>query len=136
MPANNAHSPKQILVAEDDPLLRHLVCEVFRRRGFSVVETESGEEALDAVEKEMPDLLILDLNLPGISGLEVSQTIHERHPSDSSPVILLSGAITEPKGADPETGVSAYLPKTIRSLELVAKARALLEESAGGPPSP
>jgi DNA-binding NtrC family response regulator len=77
------------MLVDDDAAFRHVMAGELRRLGFEVVAAESGEEALRRIGEVGPDVVLLDLQLPGISGLEVLRTLHEQHPA--AEVIMLTG---------------------------------------------
>ena len=78
-----------IMLVDDDAAFRHVMGEELRRLGFEVVAVESGEEALRRLHDVAPDVILLDLQLPGMSGLDVLRGVHEQHPA--SEVIMLTG---------------------------------------------
>jgi DNA-binding response OmpR family regulator len=81
---------QKIFVVEDDRFLRDLIAEELKREGFSVSLAVDGEEAVEKIPKEMPDLVLLDLILPGIDGYEVLKQIKENPTSTKIPVVILS----------------------------------------------
>ena len=127
----------QILVVDDDPEVRQLLEHVLRREGHAVAMAESGEEALRAVQKAAPDLLILDVMLPGIDGFTVCERLRLAR---SMPVLMLTGLVEEQdkiRGLD--TGADDYLTKPFSPGELLARVRALIRRhkpSAAPPAKP
>ncbi len=81
---------KKILVVEDDKFLRELISTKLRKEGFDVLEVFDGEEGIKEIKKEKPDLVLLDLILPGIDGYEVLARKKEDPAVASIPVIILS----------------------------------------------
>jgi signal transduction histidine kinase/CheY-like chemotaxis protein len=83
-------SEGSILVVDDDPIVRNVVREHLRRNGYTVIETSSGEEALDAVGKHEVDAILLDLCMPGMSGWETLERLRKNPRSAEVPVVVLS----------------------------------------------
>ena len=81
---------KTILIIEDDKFLRELIVRKLKDEKYQIVEASDGEEGLEKVKKNPPDLVLLDLILPGIDGFEVLSRIKEEHALSSIPVIILS----------------------------------------------
>jgi DNA-binding response OmpR family regulator len=81
---------QKILIVEDDRFLRELIARKLRNEGYEVIEAVDGEEGLKRAKEEKPDLILLDLILPGIDGFEVLAKIKEDPNLISNPVIILS----------------------------------------------
>lgn len=114
----------KILAVDDDLELRGLIGFALRQAGYLVIEAGDGAEALAAFDRELPDLVILDVNLPGQSGFEVCRQIRGRA---ATPVMLLtvrSSEEDEVKGLD--LGADDYLTKPFSPRTLLARVRALL----------
>jgi two-component system OmpR family response regulator len=123
----------RILVAEDDATLADGVLHALRQSGFAVDWVKSGEEADHALDADQFDLLILDIGLPKISGLEVLKRLRAR--DSHLPVLFLTGldgVNDRVRGLD--AGADDYLAKPFQLAELVARVRALTRRGmAGGP---
>jgi DNA-binding response OmpR family regulator len=116
-----------LLVVEDEPTLRETLADNLRREGFRVVTAADGGEALALFREERPTLVVLDLMLPGISGIEVCRII--RRESDL-PILMLtakSGEVDKIVGL--EVGADDYVTKPFSFGELLARIRALLRRS-------
>lgn len=114
---------RKILVVDDEPSLLDALQYSFQREGFQVTGARDGSEALRSVEKEAPDLMILDLMLPGMDGLEVLRRLRARR--CSIPVILLTAkdeVIDRVVGL--EVGADDYVTKPFSPRELVARVKA------------
>jgi len=116
-----------VLVAEDDPDIRELLVIVFEGAGAAVVAVGNGQEALDALERGSVDLVVTDMWMPNMSGVDLCRRLRARPGGRGLPVIMLS-AYGRMGGRDEalHEGADEYLPKPIRPSLLVAKADALL----------
>jgi DNA-binding response OmpR family regulator len=122
----------KLLVVDDDPELLPLVAFALRQGGYLVVEAPSGEAALAAFASERPDLVVLDVNLPGIDGFEVCRRIRE---TSRVPILMLTVRADEEdvvRGLD--LGADDYLGKPFSPRTLLARVRALLRR--GGQEAP
>ena len=116
-----------VLVVDDEPDLRALVAIALRRAGLDVREAASGEEGLAIIHQELVDLVVLDISMPGLSGLDVVRTLRQQLGTATLPVILVTGSGDQGsvlEGMD--AGATDFLPKPVRLDELVARARAHL----------
>ncbi len=115
---------KRILVAEDEVALRDFVSRNLRVRGFEVLEANNGLEALAVWEREAPHLLILDIMMPRMDGLEVCRRVRER---SAVPIIVLTALDAErDKVTALDLGADDYLTKPFGVEELLARVRAVL----------
>jgi len=116
-----------ILVIEDDRDILEVVRYNLEREGFRVLEAGDGERGIETTQKSKPDLVLLDLMLPGVDGLEVCRRIRELPESKDIPVVMITAKGEE---ADVvvglEMGADDYLPKPFSPRELVARVRAVL----------
>lgn len=117
-----------ILVVDDDPRITNLLRRVLAYEGYSVAIAASGNEALNRSLERPPDLIVLDIMLPGLDGIEVAQRL--RAAGDNVPILMLTArdAVADRvKGL--ETGADDYLVKPFAPEELVARVKALLRRS-------
>lgn len=118
-----------ILVAEDDPAIRQLLCDVLEHAGFEALSVTDGPGALQAARTRQPDLLILDLGLPRLDGLDVARSI--RRESDL-PIIMLTARSEESDTlVGLELGADDYIAKPFSTKELIARTRAVLRRAEG-----
>jgi len=82
--------PNKILIVEDDKFLRELISQKLSKEGFNVLDAVDGEEGIKKIKEEKPELVLLDLILPGIDGFEVLSRMREDPTVSSTPVIILS----------------------------------------------
>ena len=121
----------KILVIDDEENIRELVKYNLEKAGFQVVECGDGLTALTLAQKDrQPDLILLDLMLPGLDGLEVCRTLKENQDTKAIPIIMLSARDEEvDKILGLELGADDYLTKPFSSRELVARIKAVLRRS-------
>ena len=125
----------KILIVDDEPTVRALLRDVLEIEGYEIVEANDGEGALAAVEDEAPELLVLDVMMPGMSGIDVLMQLREQHSNNELPIILLTAA------SDDDTtwrgwssGASIYLQKPFDPSHLLDWVQRLISEpSATGP---
>ncbi len=120
-------TPEKILVVDDEEHIIELVELYLGKEGYSVLSASEGAEALEKFGVEKPDLLVLDIMLPGMDGLEVLRTIRK---SSRVPVIMLTARESEvDKVVGLELGADDYLTKPFSPRELVARVKAVLRRS-------
>ena len=118
----------KILIVEDEPQMRRAVSAGLRANGFEVLTAESGEDALDTIPLSRPDIILLDLMLPGIDGLEVVRQLREW---SATPVIVVSARGEErAKVQALDLGADDYLTKPFGMDELLARIRVALRHAA------
>jgi two-component system, OmpR family, alkaline phosphatase synthesis response regulator PhoP len=124
-----------ILVVEDEPDIRKLIRYNLAQDRFKVLEAEDGEQALKLLQRETPNLVILDLMLPGLSGLELCKILRDRQDTSRLPILMLTAKAGEAdKVVGLEMGADDYLTKPFSPREMVARIRAILrrtDSSAG-----
>jgi two-component system KDP operon response regulator KdpE len=117
----------RILVVDDEPQLRRALRSTLSALGFVVADAESGEAALEMVRAEKFDLILLDINMPGLSGLETCRAMRAR--SDVSILMLTVRDRTEDKIEALDAGADGYVTKPFDVNELLARVRAALRRS-------
>jgi len=121
----------KILVVDDDADLLDLTGYALRREGFTVVQAQDGEQALQRWERESPDLVLLDANMPKMNGFEVCQRIRQ---SSTTPVIMLTARDDEEdilQGL--ELGADDYVTKPFSAKQLIARIKAVIRRCQGDP---
>jgi DNA-binding response OmpR family regulator len=120
-----------VLVVDDEPIVREVVVKYLRREGFRTLEAGDGEAAKELVEAERPDLVVLDLMLPGTDGVSVCRWIRSQ---SSLPVIMLTARGEEAdRIVGLELGADDYVTKPFSPRELAARVRTVLRRSAPAP---
>ncbi len=129
-PPSAPHSPmtRTVLVVDDDPHIRELLAFAFDKAGMAVREAADGEEALAEVARHPPDLVVLDINMPRMDGLEVCRRLRA---TTEVPVLFLSSRDEEfDRVLGIELGADDYVVKPFSPREVVARANAILRRSA------
>jgi two-component system, OmpR family, alkaline phosphatase synthesis response regulator PhoP len=123
----------RILIVEDDPDIAELVARYLDKAGFSTERAASGREALQMIAAKPPDLLLLDLMLPHVDGLEVCRLVRASDATATIPIIMLTARADESERiVGLELGADDYLAKPFSPNELVARVRALLRRAQRG----
>jgi two-component system alkaline phosphatase synthesis response regulator PhoP len=129
-----APAEKRILLVEDDRFLRRACEASLRQRGFTVLTAADGEEGLRRAREEAPDLVLLDLLMPRLGGVEVLRALRADERTRAMPVLILSNSSREQDVAEIERlGVSGYLVKANLSLQALAERVTALLADARGP---
>jgi len=117
----------KILVVDDEPQIRRVMRVALSAQGYEVIDAKSGEEALEKVRREPPDLVLLDMNLPGFDGLEVCRSLRT---GSEVPIIIVSVRNSEPdKVRALDAGADDYVTKPFGMPELLARIRATLRRN-------
>lgn len=116
-----------VLVVDDEPAIRHLVAYSIKSGGLNVVEASNGIEALDIIASNQPDLLVLDVMMPGMTGFQVLREMKTRFPDADLPTILLTAkAELSDKTEGFESGAEDYVTKPFAPKELLMRVQAQL----------
>ena len=117
----------RLLLVEDDAALADLLEWHFRREDFEVEQTPDGEEALMMAQDHVPDIVLLDWMIEGVSGIEVCRRLRKATPTANVPIIMLTGRAEETdRVRGLETGADDYVTKPFSPRELIARVRAVL----------
>lgn len=127
-------NPATILVVDDEPQIRRVMRMTLSGSGYVVIEARSGEEALEVLFPEHPDLILLDINMPGMGGLETCREIRNR--SDVAVIMLTVRNSEKDKVRALDAGADDYVVKPFGMEELLARIRAALRRASPAEPLP
>jgi excisionase family DNA binding protein len=118
-PRPQVHGTPLVLVVDDDDRLREFIRVNLEMDGYSVREASNAEEGLAALEEQPPDLILLDVMMPGMSGWEMLGRVQERHGVGTIPVIMFSGQVGLSEEQASESGAQAFLGKPVDPQQLI-----------------
>ncbi len=127
--------PPVVMVVDDEPELRALLAEYFGRHGYEVRQAEDAAAARRLVAAQVPDLAILDVNMPGENGLSLARFLRESHPALGLVMLTTAGESVD-RIVGLELGADDYLPKPFEMRELLARSRAVLRRLATAQTAP
>lgn len=120
----------KILIVDDDPVIQELLQSILAKNGYKNIQTAgSGEEALEMMKKTPPDLVVLDIQLPGIKGYEVSQRMRASKSTVQIPILMMTGGVVDADKALEKSfkaGVTDFITKPIKTIEFTARVKAAL----------
>jgi DNA-binding response OmpR family regulator len=132
----SARPPTSVLVAEDDPDIGNLLDHYLRKAGFIATVVTSGRDVMPHIKRDAPDLVVLDIMLPGLDGLEVCRAIRSDPNSAAIPIIMLTARGEESdRIVGLELGADDYITKPFSPNEVVARIRALLRRANRAAPA-
>jgi len=122
---------KQIMLVDDEVVMLALLGMTMKRGGFAVIEAENAVMALDLLEKSTPDLVVLDLMMPGIDGVELCRRIRARQQTADTPILMLS-ALNDAESIKRAlaAGANDFLSKLTPHREVLAKVHTLVGEAS------
>ena len=121
---------EKILIVEDEKDIVKMLEYNLGKEGFKTVSSRNGEDALNLINKEQPNLILLDLMLPGIDGLEVCKALKKENKTSSIPIIMLTAKSQESdKVVGLELGADDYITKPFSPRELIARIKAVLRRA-------
>ena len=115
-----------ILVVDDSPTERHVLVDLLTKNGYQVITAESGEEGVEKAKKELPDLVLMDVVMPGLNGYQATRTLTREESTKHIPIIVCTS-----KGQETDKiwglrqGAQDYLVKPVNGEELLSKIAAL-----------
>ncbi len=121
-------STSTILIVDDEPQIRRVMRTTLSSNGYAIIEARSGEEALEIMRKERPELVLLDVNMPGMGGLEVCREIRDQ--SDVAIIMLTVRNTEHDKVLALDAGADDYVVKPFSIEELLARIRAALRRTS------
>ena len=118
---------RRILVVEDQSDNRQVMCDMLSSAGYDVLEAVTGEQGLEVAQAERPDLILMDVKLPGVDGLEATRRIKSTPSLRDVPVIIVTSyAASDDNVRATEAGCDAYVSKPVSPRHLLAKVREFL----------
>jgi len=117
---------KKVLVVDDSPTERHVLVELLTKNGYTVITAESGEEGIEKAKSELPDLVLMDVVMPGLNGYQATRTLTRDETTKHIPIIVCTS-----KGQETDKiwglrqGALDYLVKPVNGEELLSKIAAL-----------
>lgn len=117
---------KTILVVDDSPTERHVLVELLTRNGYQVITAENGEEGVEKAKKELPDLILMDVVMPGLNGYQATRTLTRDEATKHIPIIVCTS-----KGQETDRiwglrqGALDYIVKPVNGEDLLSKIAAL-----------
>jgi len=116
-----------VLIVDDDERMREYVRVNLEMEGYTVREAGDGEEGLQVLEESTPDLVLLDVMMPGVDGWEMLRRVQERHGVGTIPVIMFSGKVEEPAAEEAaKRGAQGFIGKPFNPQELIDQTKQLL----------
>lgn len=117
---------KKILVVDDSPTERHFLSDMLSKKGYDVITAESGDEAIVKTKAELPDLVLMDVIMPGLNGFQATRSITRDEVTKHIPVIMCTSKTQETdKIWGLRQGAKDYVVKPINQAELLAKIESL-----------
>jgi two-component system phosphate regulon response regulator OmpR len=135
MTQGNASTGTTLLVVDDEPELRSLLSEYFGRHGFTVRTAHDAAAARAAIAEALPDMALLDINMPGENGLSLARWLRDAHPRVGLVMLTTAGESVD-RVVGLELGADDYIPKPFEMRELLARIRAVLRRLKLSQPMP
>lgn len=127
MKANNKTANKTVLIVDDAPLNRKLIRTILAMRKIQVIEAEDAEQAFELIREQRPDLVLMDLQLPGLNGLEATRVLKSNPGTTDIPVVILSaGSVPEDDPGMREAGCAGLILKPFVAEDLLDTVTSLL----------
>ena len=120
----------KILIVDDDPVIQELIKNMLAKDGYRNIQTaDSGEAALEMMKKTPPDLVVLDIQLPGMKGYEVSQKMRANKTTTQTPILMMTGEVLDSDKALEKSfraGVTDFITKPKKKIEFTVRVKAAL----------
>jgi CheY-like chemotaxis protein len=124
----------KIMLVDDEPDVVYLVRKILEKEGYEVTTVYSGKDCLDTVEKENPDLIVLDIMMPGIDGWETARTLKNKDATKHIPIVMLTVRVSEDsvEKSFEYANVDGHLGKPISTEKMLNTIKWVLENKRGG----
>lgn len=120
----------KILIVDDSPTELHILTQILDKAGFDTVTAEDGEEGIETAKRELPDLILMDVVMPGLNGFQATRKLSRDATTKEIPVVIVT---TKDQDTDREWGMrqgaSDYMVKPVKADQLLTKVRSLLEQA-------
>jgi hypothetical protein len=126
--------PQKVLVVDDDPIMHRVLGQYLGRNGYQMIDASSGPQAIELANRELPQLIVLDVRMPEMSGLAALRQLKETESTKDIPVIVVtvnSDRLTHMESVI--SGASAFLAKPFRPAELLREIKCLIPPQHGSP---
>jgi two-component system, cell cycle response regulator DivK len=127
----------KVLIIEDDPGIRLLFSAILLRHGYAVMQAEDAPTGIDLAKTSRPDIILMDIQLPGMDGLQATTVIHQQPGLEAVPIVAITGHVTvEHRRRASEAGCIEFLGKPVLANQLMATINNILHPSADLPEPP
>ena len=114
----------KVLVVDDEELFRIMISEILSAEGFEIIVAEDGEEAIEIASASLPDLILMDMNMPIMTGFQAIRTLKENDKTKNTPILAVTAADTTGDYEEAyNAGCNAYLPKPIDADRLIERVK-------------
>jgi CheY-like chemotaxis protein len=122
---------QKVLVVDDDPIMHRVLKNYLERNGYEMLNASNGRQAIDLATRELPQLIVLDVRMPEMSGLAALRELKETESTRSIPVIVVTVNADRMTAMESQfSGASAFLAKPFRPAELLAEIKRLMPQAA------
>ncbi len=121
----------KVLVVDDEELFRIMISEILSSEGFEVIVAEDGEEAIEIASASLPDLILMDMGMPKMTGFEAIRALKGRDKTKNTPIMAVTANDTTGDYEEAyDAGCDAYLPKPIDAARLIEKVKELVSNAS------
>ena len=122
---------KKVLVVDDEELFRIMISEILSAEGFEVIVAEDGEEAIEIASASLPDLILIDMNMPKMTGFQAIRTLKEKDETKNTPIVAVTAHDTTGDYEEAyDAGCDGYLSKPLDAVLLIEKVKELVSNAS------